>query len=115
MGSELTTQTRPGLKLSRYISGYAIGTSKIIEATIFRNGKVMKTLTPNTQEWEFDFDDTDLIEKIVLPSKEEKPPFIFYYLRVIQEDGHVAWGSPIWIDLEPKKQKKIAINTKKKK
>ena len=32
--------------------------------------------------------------------EEEKPAFVYYYLRIIQEDGHIAWSSPIWIDLQ---------------
>ena len=23
----------------------------------------------------------------------------YYYLRVIQRDGHMAWSSPIWVDV----------------
>ena len=25
----------------------------------------------------------------------------YYYLRVIQEDGEMAWGSPSWVDYQP--------------
>jgi len=25
-------------------------------------------------------------------------PFAFYYVRAVQQDGEVAWASPIWID-----------------
>jgi hypothetical protein len=33
----------------------------------------------------------------VLTDEEPEPP-AFYYVRVIQRDGHIAWGSPTWID-----------------
>ena len=26
--------------------------------------------------------------------------FVYYYLRAIQENGHIVWTSPIWVDLE---------------
>jgi hypothetical protein len=38
------------------------------------------------------------LEKILIDAKDKKPPFVYYYLRVIQEDGHMAWSSPIWVD-----------------
>jgi len=25
-------------------------------------------------------------------------PFTFYYVRLVQSDGEVAWASPVWID-----------------
>ena len=28
----------------------------------------------------------------ILPHK-----FVFYYIRILQEDGEIAWSSPIWI------------------
>ena len=40
-----------------------------------------------------------MITQIALPGTSETPDFVYYYLRVLQEDGHMAWSSPIWIDL----------------
>lgn len=106
MGSELTTKTKPGLAFNRHITGDIIGTTPISEIEILRNGKVIQTFSPNEYSYSLTYDDSDEISKIALSGRED--PFIFYYIRVHQEDGHVAWSSPIWIDMQPpaKKEKK---------
>lgn len=99
MGSELDTKSRPGLEYNRHITGYCIGTAPIVEAVLIRNGKEFKSLPTKDGIVEFELDDTDLLGQIALEPKEDRPPFAYYYLRVTQEDGHIAWSSPIWIDL----------------
>jgi len=99
MGSELDTQKKPGLHYNRHINGYVAGTEKIKTIEIIRNGKVIKKLHPKTDRIAFEFDDMEMLEKSVIKSK--PAPFAFYILSVIQEDGHRAWSSPIWIDLLP--------------
>ncbi len=112
MGSELSTKVKPGLAFNRHIAGYIAGTSAIEEIEIIRNGQVIHTLYPKQPNLEFTFDDAEPIAQIALPSGSELPPFVYYYLRIKQEDGHIAWSSPIWIDLHdiqlmaPKKVKK---------
>jgi hypothetical protein len=98
IGSELDTKSRPGLEFNRHITGYAIGTQPLIEVALIRNGKVFRTLEAQDEKVEFEIDDMDLFGAIALEPKEELPPFIYYYLRVTQADGHIAWGSPIWVD-----------------
>ncbi|MDN3508044.1 MAG: DUF3604 domain-containing protein [Simkaniaceae bacterium] len=110
MGSELTTRTKPGLAYVRYITGYVVGTTEIETVEIIRNGVLFKTFEPKDFKFEFEFDDTEMLEKISFPS-EGRLPFTYYYIRARQKDGHIAWGSPIWIDLDteiapPKKQRK---------
>lgn len=99
MGSEIDTKTRPGLEFNRHITGYAIGTSPLVEACLIRNGKVYRSFDVKDEKLEFTLDDTDLLSSIALEASSEKPPFAYYYLRVRQQDGHVAWSSPIWVDL----------------
>ncbi len=99
MGSELNTKAKPGLSFNRHITGFVAGTAPIKEITFIRNGKPYHTIEPKDAHYEFAIDDTEPLSKILLPSQDkEKPPFIYYYMRVIQEDGHIAWSSPIWID-----------------
>ncbi len=109
MGSELSTESKPGLAFNRHINSFIVGTGPIKEIEIIRCGKVFKTYTPKDYTYEFTVDDTDPIEKHTLEGEVEGPPFIYYYLRVIQKDGHIAWSSPIWIDhgppVEPQKGK----------
>lgn len=99
MGSELETKLRPGLEYNRHITGYCIGTQPISEAVIIRNGKVFKSLPIKDGIVEFEVDDMDMLSEIALEPKADRPPFVYYYLRVVQEDGHIAWSSPIWVDL----------------
>lgn len=110
MGSELNTKTKPGLAYNRHITGYAVGTAPIKEILIIRNGKPFHTFTPKGDIFEFTYDDEEPLEKVALKSKGERPPFVYYYMRVEQEDGHIAWTSPIWVDfgapVTPEKKKK---------
>ncbi|NGX60341.1 MAG: hypothetical protein KR126chlam3_01514 [Chlamydiae bacterium] len=115
MGTELSTNNKPGLAFNRHITGFICGTAPIKEIVIIRNGKEFHKITPNQNSVEFEYDDFQQLKEIVLNSPDERPPFAYYYLRILQEDGHIAWSSPIWIDLSesistppppPKKSKK---------
>lgn len=101
MGKEVSTAEKPGLAINRHLSGYVAGTTKLAKVEIIRNGKVLHTYTPDTYFLEFAYDDLTPLEKSVLPTKDKKPPFVYYYVKVTQEDGHMAWSSPIWVDYIP--------------
>ncbi len=112
MGGELNTKIKPGLVFNRHIIVYAAGTAPLKEIVLIRNGVAIKKF--NTKEYfiDFTYDDAEHLSKCVLEGSEGKPHFCFYYLRVMQQDGHMAWSSPIWIDypehqesLPPKKKK----------
>ncbi len=105
MGSELNTKAKPGLSFNRHISGFVAGTCPIKEIQFIRNGKAFHTVHPKQAHYEFALDDSEPLSKIVLPAQGEKPAFVYYYIRAVQEDGHIAWGSPIWID-----QTEVAAN-----
>ncbi|MBY0528725.1 MAG: DUF3604 domain-containing protein [Rhabdochlamydiaceae bacterium] len=114
MGSEINTKAKPGLNFNRHITGYIAGTDVIKEICIIRNGVVFQKIQPKTAQYEFAIDDSEALSKIAFRSVGEKPAFVYYYIRVEQEDGHIAWASPIWIDItdaptpaaQPKKVKK---------
>jgi len=102
MGTEVSTAAKHGLRINRHLSGYAAGTGNIAKLEIIRNGKVIKTFEgKGDYSLEFTYDDMTPIEKIIIDAKDKKPPFVYYYLRCIQEDGHMAWSSPIWVDFVP--------------
>lgn len=101
MGSEINTATKHGLKVNRHLSGYVGGTDHIKTVEIIRNGKVIKTFEPEDYFLNFTYDDMTPLEKVVITPKDKKPPFVYYYIRVTQQDGHTAWSSPIWVDLVP--------------
>lgn len=103
MGQELSTGEKHGLNIIRHISGFAVGTAPLSKIEIIRNGKVLTTFHPNKKEFDFVYDDMEPLSKVVLTPKDKTPPFAYYYLRVTQADGHMAWSSPIWVDFVPSK------------
>lgn len=100
MGSEIATASKPGLVVNRHISGYIAGTAPLKSVEIVRNGDVIHSFQPSDYYFDYHFDDMDSLDKVTLDGQ-GKDPFAFYYLRVTQEDGNVAWSSPIWVDLSP--------------
>lgn len=108
MGCILSSQTKPGLFFNRYISGFVIGTQVLKTVEIIRNGKLFRSFNiENKESLDFTFDDGDLLNEISL--KKGEISFTYYYLRVIQKDGHMAWGSPIWIDYIENGSKKLKL------
>lgn len=103
MGSELTIHEKPGLKINRFISASIVGTDILKKVEIIRNGKILKTFLPKELEFSFDFNDSDSFQNANI--QKDKHSFIYYYLKVEQNDGNVAWSSPIWIDEEIKKSR----------
>lgn len=115
MGSEINSQTKPGLAFNRHLSGYVIGTEEIDRIEIIRNGEVYQSIEPKSDQYEFAIDDLEPLEKVSFPSAHSNPPFSYYYLRVTQKDGQVAWSSPIWVDsLPPLKVAPSSLKKKKK-
>lgn len=62
------------------------GTAPVTELEIVRSGKVIATRQPLRPEVQLDFTDPDPL-----------PGSSYYYVRLVQENGALAWGSPIWI------------------
>lgn len=102
MGSELNNTSKPGLLYNRYITGFVVGTGPLKSVEIIRNGKVFQSFPCEKDHFEFTVDDTDLLSEVCLHHKETSSNFAYYYLRAVQLDGHIAWSSPIWIDLADK-------------
>ncbi len=101
MGTETSTAVKNGLLVNRHLSGYVAGTANLKSVEIIRNGKVIKTFECDNYNLNFTYDDMIPLEKVVTDAKDKKPPFVYYYLRVTQADGHIAWSSPIWVDFVP--------------
>lgn len=98
MGSELNTAKKPGLAFNRHITGYVTGIAPLKEVHLIRNGEIFKKFKPDSENLEFAIDDQEPIAKVALKAKNGEYPFLFYYLRIVQQDGNSAWSSPIWID-----------------
>ncbi len=65
------------------------GTAEVDKIHIIRDGLVVYTQRPGAQEADFQFADAD---------SGGAGSSHYYYVRVEQSDGQVAWGSPMWVD-----------------
>lgn len=98
MGSEISTREKPGLRVNRHLSGFVAGTDQLKSVEIIRNSKVIASLEPNDYSYEFSYDDLEALSSVTATPPNGSAPFAYYYLRVTQNDGHIAWSSPIWVD-----------------
>jgi hypothetical protein len=85
MGGEISTTRPPEIRVE------VAGTAVIDEISILRNGlETIKTVDPGTDRAAFSFVDLNVVAG-------EK---YSYYVRIVQEDGHIAWSSPIWVSVQ---------------
>jgi len=98
MGSELSAIEKPGLSVNRHIVAYIAGTAPLHTVELIRNGKVLKTWSPDSSTLDIEYDDMEPLDKVALSKPEGEGLFSFYYIRVTQEDANMAWSSPIWVD-----------------
>lgn len=70
------------------ISADIIGTGEILQIDIIKNNSIVQTYKPGQAEFTFHFADKEY---------KEHQGENYYYVRVIQKDGNMAWGSPVWI------------------
>ena len=83
MGEELAGEDKPSLSLT------ALGTAKVVKVDLIRNNQYVYTSKPNDREVDVKF--TDMTPKSGTN---------LYYFRLLQEDGEVAWSSPIWVNYQ---------------
>jgi hypothetical protein len=84
MGDELTTATYPELELKVQATG------KIGRIDLVRNNQYIYTSSPLKESVSLKYTD-----------REPKVGLNYYYFRVLQDDGQVAWASPVWIHYKP--------------
>ncbi|MHC4996979.1 MAG: hypothetical protein ACYTGQ_18220, partial [Planctomycetota bacterium] len=84
MGQSLKTSANPRLTFVVH------GTAPIERVTIIRNERDYKTYKPGTKDFQATFTDTKPVDG------DNR-----YYIRVIQEDGNMAWASPVWVTFKP--------------
>ena len=100
MGSEFSISHEPEARRSREVGFYVCGAEIIQRIDIIRNNQVVHTVSPDGQREIYTiWKDRSNFEKIAIgPAKWCPKPFVFYYARVQQVDGEMAWASPVWID-----------------
>jgi hypothetical protein len=77
MGDSFSADVAPQLSV------HPIGTGVIKQVDVVKNQKFVYTVRPGVKEVSFDYTDQDF-----------GPGEIYYYVRVMQEDGQIAWNSP---------------------
>jgi hypothetical protein len=84
-GDSFTTAKRPTLEI------HAQGTGPIAKLHVIRDNKYVYTTEPKKREVELRYTDMD--------AGEGKTNY--YYVRIEQADGNLAWASPMWITYQP--------------
>ncbi len=80
MGDEFTIQTLPSLQIS------VTGTGPIARVIVVKNNKIVYTAMPNTTQVDLSWTDVEGCQGMS-----------YYYVRIEQADGQLAWSSPMWI------------------
>jgi hypothetical protein len=80
MGDDFAFTGRPKLH------GRIDGTDRIAMVELIRNNELIWSRRPNQRQFDFTYGDDS-------PRSGDN----WYYLRVLQQDGNLAWSSPIWI------------------
>ena len=80
MGDEVSVNGAPKLDL------HVVGTSKIAKIDVLRDSEVVETLKPGAKDYKGDWTDPN-----------PRDGTHYYYIRVVQDDGEIAWASPIWV------------------
>jgi len=68
---------------------YAAGTGPIARAEVIRNNRLVYTAPGSGTEIRFTYTDTDT-----------RPGVAYYYVRIEQQNGQLAWSSPVWVQYE---------------
>ena len=66
------------------LSIHIVGTSAVARVEVIRNEEVVYATQPGTREVRLEYTDSD-------PPEGES----YYYVRVLQDEREIAWGSPI--------------------
>jgi hypothetical protein len=85
MGDRFTTANRPTLDI------HVHGTGPIAKVHVIRDGKYVYSTEPKEPKVTLRYTDMD--------AKQGKSSY--YYVRVEQADGNLAWASPMWITYQP--------------
>ncbi len=82
MGEEFSARQVPEIKLR------VRGAGTLSKVSVIRGGKYLAQFTPGSREYAATYRDT------TSPAGSQ-----YYYVRVEQTDGNLAWSSPIWVNL----------------
>jgi hypothetical protein len=86
MGDAFKTSSVPALQMN------VVGTTDLARIDILKDSEVVETIKPGKREYKGEWKDPK-------PAAGEH----YYYIRVLQSDNQIAWGSPLWMDYQPEK------------
>jgi hypothetical protein len=84
MGDSFSTVDRPKIVFR------ATGTAPIAKIELIKNNKFVYSLAPNQETAEFTYEDKDA----------KAGDSNYYYVRLEQADGQMAWSSPVWVQIQ---------------
>ncbi len=85
MGDSFTTAKRPALEIQ------VQGTAPIAKVHVIRDNKYVYSTEPKQREAKLRFTDMEA----------QAGKTSYYYVRIEQADGNLAWASPMWITYQP--------------
>ncbi|MBI2805747.1 MAG: hypothetical protein HYX68_12275 [Planctomycetes bacterium] len=80
MGDEVSVNAAPTFDI------HVVGTNNFAKIDVLRDSQVIATLKPNGSEYKGRWTE---------PKAQDGTHY--YYIRILQTDGEIAWGSPIWV------------------
>lgn len=93
MGQELDTDSD---RSCRRIQVDVAGTAPLREIAVVRNGRAAYIRREKEEQAAFEWIDQEEFAEISLEGYDGRP-FVYYYIRILQEDGEMVWSSPIWV------------------
>ena len=85
----------------RRIAARVYGTAPIDRIEVIRNNIEICTYRGDGTDIHFEWNDQQELSRIALPRNLRGGGLTcYYYLRITQEDGEIAWSSPIWFMLK---------------
>ena len=99
MGAELSAAAEPDRASRRRLRIRCHGAAPLASIDVIRNNRLVHSVSPgDALDCEAEWEDGEPLEDIWLPPAAFcTTPFCFYYVRVLQADGEMAWASPVWI------------------
>jgi hypothetical protein len=86
MGDIFETSTKPKFDI------LVLGTAPVTKVSIVRDKKYIHVVEPNKDEVKLSFTDEEA----------QAGKTSYYYVRIEQRDGNLAWASPMWITYRPR-------------
>lgn len=99
MGSEVPVDPGDALVMQREIVVDAYAEERILAIEILRNNEVVHRTRTTSDQAVVHWADEDPLDLIALRPDASRAAFVFYYVRLLQADGEMAWASPIWLEL----------------